>query len=69
MGTNRRDDPSDALGLKYERDAEDEPFMRYFRLMLPFLAGLALRPKSLRYTAIHCLPSGVSSHHIGSSWR
>lgn len=43
--------------------------MRYFRLMLPFLAGLALRPKSLRYKAIDCLPSGVSSHHIGSSWR
>ena len=37
--------------------------------MLLFLAGRTRRPASRRHTAIDCLPSGVSSHHISSSWR
>ena len=37
--------------------------------MLLFLAGRTRSPASRRHTAMLCLPSGVSSHQISSSWR
>ena len=37
--------------------------------MFDFLAGRTRSPASRLHTAIDCLPSGVSSHQMSSSWR